>query len=435
MIAAKTRGSSSPGSTIGSDSQSLQFDLMNEIKAKQSNGHQNAQNCNGFAMKNADDFQGTLTGSASISSLHSAGSGSFNSYPDDPSSMYMSRHNYASLPSYDSSSSIYATLKRNKKPPPPPPKRTNSMKTSLGSSPSLSSNTFGTRTTVTTSSINGSTTSSGFYSINNDNQYTSTDERDHQSSQRSSSTFQAPSHLSMNSHRSVVDNFQDQAFATCVKSLTSRFSQMSTSQDHEDLSPLEPPPEPAPACPALSSFAPLQTSSNATSMTRHAEGTSVTSGSLVLKNDFGGSSDFPPPPTPLCQSLEELRGDHVSFSSSQEVNQSYKTYPEQHHRHSGSAENNCSFEDNSSNSSSSNESLPFANDKVGTIRQSTSNHSYHLNCLNASQEESLANSNGTGNCKHVDTIDSLVASLQSEKEGSLSFPTSISASNKIHLRR
>jgi hypothetical protein len=189
------------------------------------------------------------------------------------------------------------------------------------------------------------------------------------------------------------------------------------------------------------------------STTRQEEGD--TSGSLVLNsNDFGGSCDFPPPPTPLCQSLEELRaGDQLNASFY--LNQSHKTYPQHHHhqQHRSNSQNNSSFEDNSSNSSSSNESLPFANDKVGTIRQSASSHSYHLNCLNGMTKQDnneikdsrIYSSNDTSkNCKgdvEVDTIDSLVASLKSEKEGSLSFSTplrstSITASNnKIHMKR
>ena len=494
MIAAKTRGSSSPGSTIGSDAQSLQFDLVNEMKSKQLNGSNGGLfgSNNSSCQANGDDHQGPpLTASASISSLHSTGSGSMNSFGEDVSMMYMSRLNYSSVPSsYDSSSSIYATLKRSKKPPPPiPPKRTNSMKSpSMGSTPSLSSSTFcapnrnhcnGLSTNNTATAGARSSSATGFHcqdqEIYNKHSfahcdYTGGGGGDH-SSQRSNFSSQSPSTSSSHHHplanRSLLDNFQDQAFATCVKSLTSRFSQMSSSQDD----PSSPPPDPAPPVPSssLSSFAPKASSSFSSSQASslgYTRQSSNASASLVLReqSDFGGSSEFPPPPTPLCQSLEELRAENgcqvtsppTSSSSVNHSSSSYKTYPQHKNGHAGHVtdNNSRSFEEENTSSSSSNESLPFANDNVGTIRQSASSHSYQLNCFNGKSgggdevtRRDSGSNNISNNGKNFKTIDSRLtngnerSSSFSTASNSISsclhpsIPASSLSNNKIHMRR
>ena len=178
---------------------------------------------------------------------------------------------------------------------------------------------------------------------------------------------------------------QEQAFATCVKSLASKFSQMASVEDDvpdyasfggkQNIAAEKvwcgtsevffPPPPPPPLHSAV-----MQPADAA----------------------MTGSSEFPPPPTPLCQSAEDLR-DGNAFSSF-------------------CADKQMQSPDRSL-SSSSNESLPFANDNVGTIRQSQyQNCSLHPASLN----------------QNLNTMDDLAASL-------LPFPQSPSSPSPVVMRR
>jgi len=158
------------------------------------------------------------------------------------------------------------------------------------------------------------------------------------------------------------------------------------------------------------------------------------------KDNFGGSSEFPPPPTPLCQSLEDLSGD-LRDPSILSTNQG--SFPDTQMTKNNFLSPN-EDEDKSCSSSSSNESLPFANDKVGTIRQSASN-SYQLNCLNGKTEtsapvQSVVNgSKSVNKSQTLEKIDSLAAALLSLKgKNPTCNGTSVLSSgnnNKIHLRR
>lgn len=256
------------------------------------------------------------------------------SFASDASHYSSGRHNYSTV-SYDTSS-IYATLKRNKRPPPPPPKRTNSVKSAAPNH------------------------SIGVYSEN-----------------PAAGRF-------CDSRDSFFDAMQEQAFATCVKSLASKFSQIASIEDEdphygsfcdmknvassqrvycESVDPFPPPPPPLHSA--------------------------VMQGQDVRLTD---SSEFPPPPTPLCQSAEDLRGGSAFASFS----------------------GNSAPSPDRSLSSSSNESLPFANDNIGTIRQSGS-HQQHCN-LHA-VPRSTAN---------LSAIDDLAASLLSSSQ---------SPSSPVVLRR
>jgi hypothetical protein len=162
-----------------------------------------------------------------------------------------------------SSSQIYSSLKR-KKTPPPPPKRVNSMRNSSISSPLYS----GTK-------IN---------SYNNSNQHSA--------------------------HRENYQEFNEQVFATCVKSLASRFS-INNSDDIKSTS----------------------------------------------KNSFDNSNEFPPPPSPL------------PFNDCQNIKDSYNTL--QRRRNNDFNQINSPTE----SMSSSTESMPFAHDNIGTIKQRVNNES------------------------------------------------------------
>lgn len=277
-----------------------------------------------------------LMSSASTCSLHS--NTSFASEAD-ASHYSSSRHNYSSV-SYDTSS-IYATLKRNKRPPPPPPKRTNSVK---------------------------SASPNNVTRVHPEN----------------GSAGRLESHDSLNSRDSFFDAMQEQAFATCVKSLASKFSQMASVEDEV--------PEYAPFN-GNKSAAPIKAVWGGTSDTFPPPPPPLHS-ALMQRQDvsLSGSAEFPPPPTPLCQSAEDLSGCNA-FPTTTTANQVHS--PER------------------SLSSSSNESLPFANDNVGTIRQSGS-HYQHCNPYPTPRHPDLQ------------TIDDMAASL-------LSFPPS--SASPVVLRR
>lgn len=244
-----------------------------------------------------------LLSSASTCSLHS--NSSFASEADASSIYSSTRISYSAQP-FDASS-IYATLKRNKRLPPPPPLRTNSVRSAHG-------------------------------------------HRDYGPAV-STSRIPDPSHSNV-SREPLFDAMQEQAFATCVKSLASRFSQMASVEDE------------APG------YASLPVSANPGSRTwRGSEDTfpppppPLHSADKQHKNQSLGSNEFPPPPSPLCQ--ESL----LSFGS-----------------------NRIQSPDRSLSSCSS-ESLPFANDNMGTIRQSSS-HPHHFE--NHLQNDNLTAITDTG---------------------------------------
>ena len=212
------------------------------------------------------------------------------------SSVSSSRHNYGPMSDV---ASIYATLKRSKKPP-PPPKRTNSV--SSNSAPICLPNQFawpqGCKVVP--------------QAIANNHQL----QHQHQHQQHHPPyNMVGPNHC-----KSFLDAVQEAAFATCVKSLASQFSQISKGHEEEKLQ-----------------------------VTRDAKVSIISSDSK-----FGGSDEFPPPPTPLRQSTEDITSNSTA------------------------SENQCSSVKSPISSSSSNESLPFANDNLGTIRQSASSHSHAL---------------------------------------------------------
>lgn len=194
-----------------------------------------------------------------------------------------SRHNYSGMSDV---ASIYATLKRNKKPP-PPPKRTNSVISSTV--PSCVPGQFAWQQSCKVVPQPAPTN---------------------------------PAFIKNNHCKSFMDAMQEAAFATCVKSLASQFSQIS--QVHED----------------------------ERSVNSICNNSKV---SLISSDDkFGGSYEFPPPPSPLRRSVEDISSNStVSENASLTVKSPIS-------------------------SSSSNESLPFANDNLGTIRQSASSHSQAL---------------------------------------------------------
>lgn len=175
---------------------------------------------------------------------------------------YMSDENESNNYFQDiSPSQIYSSLKR-KKVPPPPPKRVNSMRNSSISSPLYSGPTVNT--------------------YNSPNQHSA--------------------------HRESYQDFQEQVFATCVKSLASRFS-MNNCDD-------------------------INTTST--------------------KNCVEYSNEFPPPPSPL------------PFNECQTNKDSYNALL----RRKDSSDRECNI-----SSSSSTESMPFANDNIGTIKQRVNNES------------------------------------------------------------
>ncbi|KAM7296565.1 caskin-1 [Ixodes scapularis] len=103
----------------------------------------------------------------------------------------------------------------------------------------------------------------------------------------------APPKRTNSIRRQQEANMAETAFATCVQSLTSRFT-MATSQDEPPLPPPppaaaeedEPPPPPLPAPPPASSSSTLTSSSSSTS----SDGELSPSGTLIRRKDSGGSS-------------------------------------------------------------------------------------------------------------------------------------------------
>ena len=250
------------------------------------------------------------------------------------SSVSSSRHNYAPM---NDVASIYATLKRSKKPPPPPPpKRTNSV--SSNSAPICVSNQFawpqGPKVVPQPMASN--------------------------------SAFMGNNHC-----KSFLDAVQEAAFATCVKSLASQFSQISKGHEDDKL---------------------------------------LSNDSKIISSDskFGGSYEFPPPPTPLRQSTEDISSNSTA------------------------SENQCSSVKSPISSSSSNESLPFANDNLGTIRQSASSHSHALMTQSYSNTGSMVEPNSNGNHSTVtrqsvqstpsnvmDDIETMLANLSNQLDAML----------------
>ncbi|CAN8002658.1 unnamed protein product [Ixodes hexagonus] len=105
----------------------------------------------------------------------------------------------------------------------------------------------------------------------------------------------APPKRTNSIRRQQEANMAETAFATCVQSLTSRFT-MATSQDEPPLPPPPPaapedeepppPPQPLPAPPPTSSSSTLTSSSSSTS----SDGELSPSGTLIRRKDSGGSS-------------------------------------------------------------------------------------------------------------------------------------------------
>lgn len=194
-----------------------------------------------------------------------------------------------------SQSDNYANFKR--KTPPPPPKRTNSIK-------------------------------SNTRCLNSD---------------KSSNQF-------MMQHQNGLDEMQDQAFATCVKSLASRFSMMATRKS--------PPPIPIHY---------RQTNNNEIHQTNNNE-THQTNNYEI--NQFN-NDDFPPPPSPLlCKSEHSSAKDQFNVSKMD----------------TSDREANIS-------SSSSTESMPFANDNMGTIKFKEPSSAIHHNSVNNSPLKDFSKNN------------------------------------------
>jgi len=584
MIAAKSRGSCGSVDKMGGvgDQSQLQ-DLVNEMKKHHqlSNGGYTQQQPHQPLVGGGHHHrQAPLSTTASTSSLVSAASLT-SCDASESASLYgvmMPRHNYCQqqqLNSYDSNSSIYATLKRGKRPPPPPPKRTNSMKSSSSTSsiiipPSQScgnssvgspaascvpaNGVTSTFPFVHTRSVNGNhaanhnqhlhqyqqeqnyspgstidpytnyNDSSSTAQVGGQRLYGMVGQYNHYQNQQRIAPHQPnnpnvpvdenedepppppaphPTSLMPPQHqlhpRSLVDDFQDQAFATCVKSLTSRFSQMSTAADDESppgMKFFNPPlPSSSTSTPSTSSSKPSPSSSShhtsssqetlpppppplpptrvesiqsSTSPGNHNRHPSSSSLSGRGGGDFGGSCEFPPPPTPLRQSVEDLSqlpaSHHISGDKNSNL-ETFKTFPLWNNNNSSNMTNNSNNACNiriikniqrngnnnknniiinspdekssspcgSTSSSSSNESLPFANDKVGTIRQSASSHhassSYSsvnpqsLNCLNGIGPQPSTPNSTFKPQQHADlqqqrkmeTIESLAATLMSMK--------------------
>lgn len=585
MIAAKSRGSCGSVDTMGGvGGQSQLQDLVNEMKKHHqlsNGGYTQQQPQQPLVGGGHHHQQAPLSTTASTSSLVSAGSLTSCDVSESASlyGIMMPRHSYCQqqLNSYDSNSSIYATLKRGKRPPPPPPKRTNSMKSSSSTSsiiipPSQScgnssvgspaascllangvTSTFG---SAHTRSVNGNNAanhnqhlhqyqqeqnyspgstidpyinyndSSSAAHVGGQRLYGMVGQYNHYQNQNQQRIAQhqhntpnlavdenedepppppAPHPTSLmppppqhqSHHTRSVDDFQDQAFATCVKSLTSRFSQMSTAADDESppgIKFFNPPLSSSTSTPSTSSSKPSpSSSSHHTSSSQETlpppppplpptRVESIQSSTSSLGNNhrhpssssslsgrgggnFGGSSEFPPPPTPLRQSMEELSQQPASHQKSGDKNsnlETFKTFPLRNNNNSSNMTNHSNNACNiqiinniqrngnnknniimnspdekssspcgSTSSSSSNESLPFANDKVGTIRQSASSHhasSSHssvnpqsLNCLNGPQP-STPNSTfkpqqpaDSQQQRKMETIESLAATLMSMK--------------------
>lgn len=175
---------------------------------------------------------------------------------DDPKALkkaidsWSPQHTWSNM----NSSQLYGTLRSKRNPPPPPPKRTNSIKNERE------------------------------YSIKSEREYSIKNERS-------------------------IEAMKDEAFATCVKGLASRFV----------MGDLPPPPmvdSDRPVSPAL-------------------------------------TEDFPPPPTPLSASVIDLSEERAKDPCPKVCRQ----------RRKDSADSNISTSSTESNS------LPFANENVGTIKQ------------------------------------------------------------------
>jgi len=180
---------------------------------------------------------------------------------------------------------IYGTLKKQKIPP-PPPKRTNSMKTN----------------------------SVGYLLFNGAGQ----------NSEQSS----------LSSRSNSLDTMQDAAFATCVKSLTSRFS-----------------------IPNAEKFPSLPYRNH-----------TLTTKTLSLSQS---DDNFPPPPSPLPHiSYDESSANFIHQHQSSNISESSSSASSSLTMKEEKVNDSLALKDqiNISNSSST-ESMPFANDNIGTIKQ------------------------------------------------------------------
>lgn len=161
------------------------------------------------------------------------------------------------------------------------------------------------------------------------------------------------------------------AFVTCVKSLTSRFSRISASSDDSSPSSDAPPPVPwrnhsitprDPPAPVIQPPPPPPPPPRE-------ESTLVTQ-----LSELGDSSEFPPPPSPLpfvADDQEYVAAHDAVVSDNSDI---YNTLPRRGRVAApGTPGDECPV----SSSSSSTESMPFANDNVATIKQVRHHNTHH----------------------------------------------------------